>query len=399
MLTNQTAFQSSLGETLEDINNAHTKAYLPVIIFGICVIVVGFPSNALAFIFFSKKATKSSFHCFISAISLNDALVNLAIIQDSIALFQYINNDNIACKLYFFLIHLLVGNSLLLIVAISVDRFRRVVYPFARQITVKMAKIIVVGTSMLSLSLSVHYFYTSSIEHITFPGGSNQTVVGYFCTLSEEYPQATVSKIFHVLYICFHILSIGFLIISYIIIMKKLISLRNKVKSKINSSAHKKSPQDCPSSMTTMEDQTDETVMDYSSNETKNQETGKSSFSLEKQSESKPSGSNIVVSRLRGASALSETERAFSVTAFVITVASIICFVPYYVNASISEPNLDGKSLVHSVIHMVTRRSYMLNSIVNPFIMFYFNTAFRKFVVSTLCCLCKNKKAIVAFMK
>ncbi|KAL4224047.1 hypothetical protein ACF0H5_017504 [Mactra antiquata] len=395
MLTDQNVSQSPLGESLEELNNAHTKAYIPVIIFVICVIVVGFASNALAFIFFSKKVIKSSFLYFISAISLNDALLNLVYILDLVALFQYINNDNIACKFYFFFTHWLVGNSLILILAISVDRFRRVVYPFARQIKVKMAKNFVIGIALLSLVMSVHFCYTSGIEPVEFPKGSNLTVVGYMCTRSKEYPQATVSKVFHILYICYHVPSVGFVIISYIIIVKKLISLRNKVKSNIDVSAHRKKPEDGSSGLPTMENQTVETVMDHPSNQSKNKESGKRSLlNLERPSESKPSGSNVVVSRKRGPSTLSESERAFSITAFVISITSILCFVPYYVNVSISEPNLDGISLVHSVAHMIIRRFFMFNSTVNPFILFYFNSAFRSFVVNILCCLCQRVRRL-----
>ncbi|KAL4240988.1 hypothetical protein ACF0H5_001770 [Mactra antiquata] len=393
MLINQTAFQSSLGGSLADINNAHTKAYIPVIIFVVCVIVVGFPSNVLAFIFFSKKATKSSFHCFISALSLNDAFFNIVLVKGSIDLFQYINNDNIiGCKIYYFVGHWMVGNSLLLMVALSVDRLRRVVYPFARQVTIQMARNIIVGVSFFSLSISVHYFYTRSIEHITFPTGNNRTVVGYVCARSKEYPQVNVQKIFLYINICFHMLSGGFLIISYVIIVKKLISIRNKVKSKIDLTALRKIRQDCPSGMATVECQNNETLTDYVSNEAKKQGRGNASFNLEQPIEIKPSDQNTVVRRLRGSSCLSKTERAFSVSGFVISVAFIICIVTYYVNVSISETNFDGKSLVISVVRMFLAHFFMLYSIVNPLILFCLNSAFRKFVANILCCLCKKSR-------
>ncbi|KAL4238101.1 hypothetical protein ACF0H5_002813 [Mactra antiquata] len=394
-MDNQTDSQSPLGESLEDINNAHTKAYTPVIIFVILIIIVGLISNSLAFIFFSKKVIKSSFHYFISAISLNDALVNLTLIEDSVALFQYINNDNtILCKLYYFFIHWFVGNSLLLIVAISADRFRRVVYPFARQMTVKIARNAVVGTSLFSLSISVHYFYTCRIEHLEFLKGSNQTVVGYICALSEEYPQATVKKVFHITDICLHVTSIGFLIIAYIIIVRKLMSSRLNVRTNIDACAHRKKSQDGPSKMANVDDTIDEADVNPSSNEAKNQDRVNPSFKFEHASEWKPSDSNIAINRNDAPFGLSETERAFSLTAFVISVASVVSFVPYYVNMFNSEPNTDGKSLVYTVADMMSRRSYMLNSTVNPFIMLYFNSSFRKFVVNIWCCLCPKRRRL-----
>ncbi|KAL4238100.1 hypothetical protein ACF0H5_002812 [Mactra antiquata] len=386
MMTNQT--ESPLGELLEDINNTHTKAYIPVIIFVILVTVVGFTGNSLVFIFSSKKATKSSFHFFISAISLNDIFVNLNLIPHLFALFQYINfTDIIFCMVYYFFMHWFVVNSLLLIVAISLDRFRRVVYPFARQITVKMAQNIVVGTTLFSLSISVHYFYTCRIEHLHFLKGHNQTVIGYFCALSEEYPQAIVKKVFHITDICLHVTIIGFLIISYIIIVRKLYSSRLNVRSKIDLSAHGKKLQDGSSKMATVDYPIDEVDVKYSSDETKNQERVNSSFKFELTSELKPPDSNIAVRRKGVSFGLSETERTFSLIVFVISVASIVSFVPYYVNMLVGEPNLDGKSLVYSVANMMSRRSYMLNSTVNPFIMLYFNSSFRKFVVNIWCCL------------
>ncbi|KAL4239719.1 hypothetical protein ACF0H5_000522 [Mactra antiquata] len=322
MLTDQTVSFSPLGETLEDINNTHTKAYIPVIVFVICVIVVGFTSNALAFIFFSKEATKSSFNYFISAISLNDALVNLAMIQDSVDLFQYINNDNVK-KLI----------SLRNKVKSKIDLF-----PHRKN----------------------RQEGPSSIAAVE--GQNNETVMDYASNEVKNQERGTAS---------FNLEQPSE--------MKKLISLRNKVKSKIDLITRGNNRQDCHLSMATVDGQNKEAVMDHSSNEAKNQEREIPSFNLVQPSESNPSSSSFfinlithgnnrqdghssmatvdgqnketvmdhaskearnqeleiplfnleqpsessssfVVRRKRGPSGLSETERVFSIAGFVISV-------------------------------------------------------------------------------
>ncbi|KAL4238102.1 hypothetical protein ACF0H5_002814 [Mactra antiquata] len=87
---------------------------------------------------------------------------------------------------------------------------------------------------------------------------------------------------------------------------------------------------------------------------------------------------------------LSETERRISIMTFVLTVASVVSFVPYFISIPI-KPNLDGTSLVFSVVVAFARRSYILNSTINPFVMLYFSTEFRQYVGNALRCACLRK--------
>lgn len=85
-------------------------------------------------------------------------------------------------------------------------------------------------------------------------------------------------------------------------------------------------------------------------------------------------------------SVTAKTEMRITIMVTVITIVSMVCFVPYYVAMLLMESNMSGNGLIYNLGHVIWRRTFMINSAINPFILVIFNGSFRRFIVQTLKC-------------
>jgi hypothetical protein len=99
---------------------------------------------------------------------------------------------------------------------------------------------------------------------------------------------------------------------------------------------------------------------------------------------------NIKSKRRRNANLRAEVR--VTVMVAVVTLASVLCFVPYYLSMLLISSNMSGDGLILSVGNVLLRRTYMLNSAINPFIMAFYNEPFRRFIRQTITCKCKKGK-------
>ncbi|KAL4238106.1 hypothetical protein ACF0H5_002818 [Mactra antiquata] len=394
MVTPDTDLVKSLNGSAEDLKAYHTKAYIPVMLFVTFVVIIGVTSNMLALLFYLKSQQKTAFQIIISALCLNDILTNLVLIHDCVTLLFFVNYRNaIVCKLFFFLKHWLVSNSLLLIAAITLDRYLHICHPFWKQISRKMATFTVLSLTTYSFATSARYLYTSDIQPFSWHKGLNASIAeGYLCDLSKEEMRAKVSKMLHLVDICLHGLGAVFFIVCYSFIVRKLMRAKkrlNSFKDVNRSQSDVGSRQVSVISTVDSEETTVESDMSSSRKTVPDNQQGtpESTVSVPAQIATITKDvkkDNVRQRRLTLRFKLSGTERRLTVMALAIAVASVICFVPYYICMTI-KPNFDGTTLVYSIGIMFARRSYTLNSTVNPFIMIVFNNAFRKYLKNTTC--------------
>ncbi|XP_045196866.2 D(2) dopamine receptor-like [Mercenaria mercenaria] len=432
---------------LDAINNRNTQEYIPAIVFVSIVIITGISVNVFATIFYACKAPKSVIQIFMFSLSLNDLVTNFVLLHDLVELFYFVQYKSVvACKLFYVLKHWLVGDSLLFMVAIAWDRYRRVCFPFSKEITLRVAWFIILGLMMFSICISVRSFATADILRINITTEHNITIQGYYCTLSEEQKLAVVRSVFHIVDICIHGVIICLLVFFYSFVVRKLIQSQKKLKSHDNLGivAYKrkasqvvqshtegsstdiveinfsKSGNDHNSSTNKSAaacDNANNDIVQSAKQEIENKEAvvstrGRLSHSIHAAirklpfSHSRDTDSDTDVStevdskehktktkqlstifkrnrpknKKRG-NATSRMEKRMTIMVAVITVASIACFVPYYVSMVVISPNLNGNGLVLDVGSIIVRRSFILNSAINPFIMVVFNAAFRHFLL------------------
>ncbi|KAL4238103.1 hypothetical protein ACF0H5_002815 [Mactra antiquata] len=288
-------------------------------------------------------------------------------------------HNGIICKFFLFVKHWLVINSLLLLVILAVDRYRRVCHPFAKQITPQIACWIIFGIITFSLLTSVHSFYTSDSEPLNWFHDSEISGVGYLCMYSEGHSEATVGRVFHIGVICIQTVSVISLIVTYTLILMKFRKTQTKLTS--HTQVRFTSGNSDSNNIEQMP------VSHISGNAIFDRHCGKpTEKGVQKISvlgSDIPDASNLKCTKdqlgREREFKLSSTERRLSIMTFILSVASIISFVPYFISIEF-KPNLDGTTLVYPTGVALIRRSYILNSVVNPFIMMYFNAEFRQYV-------------------
>lgn len=80
-----------------------------------------------------------------------------------------------------------------------------------------------------------------------------------------------------------------------------------------------------------------------------------------------------------------QVEKKVTLMMTVITILSMISFVPYFVVNLGIKPNSDTSDQEFSVGIQIALRSYILNNAVNPYVIGMFNSKFRKFVKDLFC--------------
>jgi hypothetical protein len=268
----------------------------------------------------------------------------------------------------------------------------------------------VVGLAILSLLLSSRYFATADVIRNNLTGQINSTQ-GYYCSLSNDSDLQSVEDIFHYVDICVHVVIISSLIVFYSQIVRKIIQSKKNIKSHdhLNSISYQKRPvrrenttdsstdiieihfknRKCDDSSINSETTsvTDKTNLDNIPlrSTVENEEVSPSSpgSTLKRNNVSKAFGRLTLKSSLNISV---KTEMRITVMVAIITLVSMASFIPYYISMLAVSNNMSGKGLILGVGEVIWRRSFMLNSAINPFVMAIFNASFRRFICMSVRC-------------
>ncbi|XP_060580842.1 uncharacterized protein LOC132737558 [Ruditapes philippinarum] len=414
---------------LDTVNQRNTKEYIPAIVVISIVLSSGLILNSFASLFYGRQTRKSAFQIFVLSLSVNFLITNLVLLHDIVELFYFVQYESVAaCKLFYVLKHWFVGNSLFFMVAIGFDRYRTVCFPFSKALTLRTAWCVILGLSVFSLGISVSLFSTTDIVRMNITTSHNSTIHGHTCTFSESENLQTLRVINHFVDVSLHGIILSLFVFFYTFITRKLIITRKKVKGnvsgklkmevyKIGSAEHSEITSDISTKCEEISEEHPHANTDISmGNRHKEQSTKQFNekmtntpsnnknpglFNLankknhDERTEIVNNGnietgetgvgrSKDTLSRKKRAKNKSRWERRITIMATVKTVSSIACFVPFYVSMMIITPKLHGDGLVLDVGSIIARRSFMLNSAINPIIMIIFNDAFRQYLKGTL---------------
>ncbi|XP_053381506.1 uncharacterized protein LOC123557295 [Mercenaria mercenaria] len=383
--------------TLEKVDHINIVEYTPAIVVMTLIVVCGLTGNIFAAIFYIRKAQQSVLHIFISCLSVNDAVTNFVLVHDIFQLFFYLSSkDVITCKLFLVLKHWLIGNSLLFMVAMAADRYRRICYPFSKQITYQVARFIILGLTSFSFLIASRNIATADIFKFNITAESNSAITGYYCTRSKEKEFALAITIFHVIDICIHGITMVLFVTLNVFLIRKIFHTKQKLKIHGPSVSFKVNGLQSESSVCVSS--TDKVHIDFDNNGDnigdtvkKKQENKYDIVELEKKSTVKTGtlkNNHGTLRRTLSRVHASRMEIKITVMVVVITVISALCFVPYYVAMLTVKQDFSGSSRIMSVAEILARRSYILNSAVNPFVMLLFNLPFRHFVQNVVCFKC-----------
>ncbi|XP_005107691.2 muscarinic acetylcholine receptor gar-3 [Aplysia californica] len=163
-----------------------TRTMIPAMVFLICFSVVGIVGNTLVLIVYSQKFKRTSTRIFIMAIAGFDLVTNVTAIPGEIYDMFHIWDFSYAsiCRARFYFTSVTTVSAAILLLAVSVVRYRKVCRPFGKQVSMKQAKIICVCIAIFSVVVSIPYAIINGTQTRPTP---RPDIVGHECTTDDSF--------------------------------------------------------------------------------------------------------------------------------------------------------------------------------------------------------------------
>ena len=295
-------------------------------VFLILLAVIGIPGNLIAAAYFRQTKGKKSTDMFIFVLSIVDLLICASIfvyiVQLSLNVSVYLNRH--LCKLTFFVYHWIILLSVSIVCAIAVDRFIKMRLPKERHFKCTTARNISLVLVLASCLISLRDFWTydSFAVNITI---SDITVEGRMCMNVRSENLKSVVTAFYVIDISTMSIILVILVSSYAGIVWKLYKHR-----KVRKSYFQENPNTDP--------------------------------------ESPSHDSRTIIA-----------ERDVTLMMLFVSVALIVCFVPYFI---VNLIKFQGKDIEFELTagYRFALGLVLTNSACNPVIYSIFNPPYRRYL-------------------
>ncbi|PVD32438.1 hypothetical protein C0Q70_07872 [Pomacea canaliculata] len=185
-----TAEDNSVDDLLEDLNTRFALSVLPVILYLAVLLLLGLVGNILSFVVY-RRFKPSSTRTYILTISLLDLSNNVISNPTSIAelCFRYTFDNPWLCRVFRFVKSSQVYSSAFLLVAVALDRHRRVCQSRKKQQeagdALRASLICVVVGTLLSLP------YGAVTGRQTIPTGTGN-LTGFMCSVDDQHTSSVL---------------------------------------------------------------------------------------------------------------------------------------------------------------------------------------------------------------
>ena len=416
IVINISGFSNDTYDTnLQHVNDMLVLKLWPAIVYTFLLMLIGTPGNGVVLYIYYFKWKKSSSRMFILFLAVLDMLNCVTTLPIEIIIMRYTVVFDIPwiCKISRFSTFFLNTASAAILVAIATDRFKRICRPWSNQFSASVSRNICIGCILVACVLTwpVLVFYGTRYVVIG-------NAVGTACLVENSFDESSYPHIYFVFMMSLTILVFGSLSTLYYFVglqiykhklfkQKRYDKGKGKGKGKVKSSLGKINENIEPINGYSDQNVTDEkietdkfeldsgkisTCMCECPKDNTNEievvdtlttlEAGKAnSHEISTTdgniiSSTEPCNCKCVNFRLRiGKSTL---------MLFLITLAYIISFLPYYTLAIIRQSNEELFTQLSDTAYMayhVFLRSYQLSSAINPIIYCFCNAQFRSFAL------------------
>lgn len=329
--------------------------------------VMGTAGNALVIYVFNKKQDRLVSTLFIITLAVVDFITCLIIIPFTIYMefFSYVLDYDILCKAYFFLITSNIPLSVLIMVAIAIDRYFCICHPFMHALNLSRAKIMTGAMSLFAAGLGIsvaiqHGIMLQPYGNATDDGNVTllQNVSAYDVNVTVYYvcDQYESSGVFSWYYQkCYF--SVFFLCLLIVMVLYSMIY--HSVHSRRSARARQRS-----SALPLVQQGNGETTVIERTNITTNGGGGGGGCHGGGGGGGRPTGSTRRRSTMRSADRIANLKTALML--FVVTVVFIVTYIPAVLMA------LQAISYVRVVFYM-----YFAMNVANPIIYGFMNQNFR----------------------
>ena len=392
---------------LEEHNAQKIREYAPAIAYSAFVMLVGISGNIFSIAYYGFKAQATTTNSLITALAITDLITCVVFSDEIIELCFTITFQNVVgCKFMYFTNHTLVIGSAFILTLICVDRFRKICRRQSWQLTIKSSRMCVAALLILAVVLSVRDFAILDVVQVNLTETlQNHTIKGYYCTHTREEDMKGIVTAFQLLDLLIFIVVISTTAILYSFVAREIWIQRKLKESHMIEAESGSTNARCVFTNTVTETSTtactdtdqDDVKVSIDDNTKSTPDDGPdkkpSCFTVSKYDDHDNTHTNekakndgkeheMHQSKRKHVDAI---ERKIAIMMIVLTVASILCFVPYFIVNLAVKRNSNTPEQEFSVGMQIALRSFMLNNAVNPYILCYFNTQFKKFVKDSIC--------------
>lgn len=416
-------------ELLSELNDEKVKLMIPVIVYVSLLMILGSLGNILVCVYYRCKTRSSTNSFFIIALAIFDLLVCLITMPIEIIdlRFFYIFTNIPACKISRFLNHFAADGSAITLLAIAVDRYRRLCCPLKTQLEISHARKTIFLAVILAIFLSwpAAIFYQPVTVNVTNPRNRSLFLHGSDCTTTKNDKYKVYLWIFNIVQFVIYIFATTAIIILYSLAGRAIYrykrrrlkyasiriitrEYRNCAGTDCSLGERKTYTSEYCNENGSVPDSEETTIQTIESKLEKGMSANISSsereLNISKDQKRKCTKLPISVSNKATASKpVYKTDRTPDVSTvkctilmLVITIFYIVGYLPYLVLViwRIFQKSYEGDILSDAglVGFNIGIRSYLINSAVNPILYGFFNDNFRKFFCATFFLYCAKKE-------
>lgn len=366
--------------TLQDLNDQEAMRRLAPMIYLAILICIGLPGNIIVIVTYLTQYKKSTHRIIILGLAWIDLVAcTVGMPFEIIEMrFQYTFYSAVACKIFRFNNTFISLGSVLTIVVMAIDRFRRVCRPLKAQMTIKHAKI----TCMLALVVSVFLSWPAIVYLGIRTVKLKHNITGIDCSVSDafwktKYPFYHNAVLFLIFIVCLVSLvviysMIGRRIFSHVRFRSRFVSSRSTSSARTTSTttgsqrSEQAQFQLLPKPQEKDDIQINNRVLDPKESKTNKNEIDKSEKELRK-------------------------TRKITKIAFLITLMFVLSYLPHLILVIMTA--VKGRFLakpgpVVSALLPIVSRSIFINNMVNPLIYGFCDAKFRTTVSRSICRIC-----------
>jgi len=173
---------------VQRLSGEMTRTLIPVTVYMSLLIILGVVGNSFVCYFYIFKSKRSTNSMFIVALAVYDLLVCLFTMPSEILDIElyYTNTYNIVCKVFKAISHFVVLASILTLVAIATDRFKRICRQRGTQMSMDKAKGISVIIGYISLMYSVPSLFMYGVFKVPIETDRYTELYGHSCTWNKD---------------------------------------------------------------------------------------------------------------------------------------------------------------------------------------------------------------------
>ena len=200
--------------TLQELNDVLVDLHIPTIVFISALMVIGVFGNMLVVYIYTAKYHPSTHRCFILWLGWVDLIactVGMPLLIVSM-LYPYMFPSEAACKTLRFLHVFFVTSSAFVVIAIAIERHRRICNPFSAEMSIRKIKLLCLGASVLGFIVAIPAIFVYGHGPVETGVGN---ITGVECFIDPDMESSWIPRGYFMLQLILSIISFFIMMVFY----------------------------------------------------------------------------------------------------------------------------------------------------------------------------------------